>query len=72
MSERFLREVVRLDNLGSVSQSNDVIVAGLNRLLVQIAQNGQSLCNGNLTIRTYYDAPYKRDEAAVTWERLDD
>lgn len=63
------REVVILDG---PKTSNDLIVAGMNRLMGRLVANGQDLARGNFTIRTFFDQHYLRDEAVIFWDSVRD
>ena len=61
------REVIILDN---PKNTNDMVVAGMNRLMGRLVSNGQELARGNFAIRTFYDARYLRDEVVIYWDKV--
>ena len=63
------REVVILKDR---KQTNDLIVAAMNRLMARLAANGEDLTKGGFAIRTFYDANYMRDEVNIYWDKVRD
>lgn len=63
------REVVILDD---PKNTNDLIVAGINRLMTRLVANGEDLAKGNFAIRTFWDRNYLRDEVNIYWDKVRD
>lgn len=63
------REVVILD--GS-KHANDLIVAGMNRLMARLVANGEQLAKGNFAVRTFWNREYIRDEVNIYWDKVRD
>jgi len=63
------REVVILDG---PKMANDLIVAGMNRLMARLIANGESLSKGNFAVRTFWDQNYLRDEVNIYWDKVRD
>ena len=63
------REVVFLDG---EKNANDLIVAGMNRLMARLVANGEQLARGGFAIRTFYNRDYLRDEVNIYWDKVRD
>ena len=63
------REVVILDG---EKHANDLIVAGMNRLMARLVADGEDLAKGNFAIRTFWDRRYVRDEVNIYWDKVRD
>lgn len=63
------REVVILSE---PKLANDLIVAGMNRLMARLIANGEDLAKGNFAVRTFWDNRYVRDEVNIYWDKVRD
>jgi len=63
------REVIILRDS---KDTNDLIVAGMNRLMTRLVSHGNDLAKGNFAIRTFWDAKYMRDEVNIYWDQVRD
>jgi hypothetical protein len=63
------REVVILRDR---KDTNDLVVAGMNRLMARLVANGEDLTKGNFAIRNFWDAKFMRDEVNIYWDKVRD
>jgi hypothetical protein len=63
------REVIILDG---TKNANDLIVAGMNRLMARLVADGEQLAKGGFSIRTFWNREYIRDEVNIYWDKVRD